>query len=48
VVSVNIKTKSASIGDMTDGCIGCLLVFETKEQAGDENLVVQVDYKWYH
>lgn len=38
-----------SIGDMADGCIGCLLVFGTKEQAidyvGDENLVVQVDYK---
>lgn len=37
------------IGDMATGCVGCLLIFETKEQAiehtGDENLVLQVDYK---
>ena len=47
-VSVLGRMTEMDIGDMADGCEGCLLVFATKEQAaeyaGEGGNIVEIDY----
>jgi hypothetical protein len=48
-LSVLGKTKKVPISDMAEGCVGCLLAFDTKEQAaecaGEGGSIVEIGFK---
>ena len=47
-ISVLGRPAKIPFKDMADGCVGCLLAFDTEEEAadyaGDNGHIIQIDY----